>query len=389
MRILLFSSLYPNDENQQHGIFVENCMRHLIRDTDTEVTVIAPVPWFPFRASVFGQYGSYARVPRHDERYGIKIYHPKFLVLPKIGMTLAPKTMAMAGLDCAKRLMAKGAAFDVICAQYFYPDGVAATKIGKKLGLPVTITALGSDINVIARYEKPRRMMLQASEDAGQMMAVSAALRNSMIDTGMPAEKISVLRNGIDLDVFHPVARDDARSSFNVSSNSTCIFVGNLVPLKRVDLIIEAVASVDGGTLLIAGDGPEKENLQALAARLGVTDRVRFLGRLAAGEVVRLCSAADALLLASESEGWPNVLLEAMACGTPVVAVDVGGVREIIKAPEAGIVVAERSASALATGLKRLFSNRPDRAATRRYAEGFSWHATSLAQRRIFDGLRR
>jgi len=135
---------------------------------------------------------------------------------------------------------------------------------------------------------------------------------------------------------------------------------------------------------MIAGEGPERSALERLAANLKVSGRVRFLGNVPHAELHRVYSAADALVLASSREGWPNVLLEAMACGTPVVASNIWGNPEVVSRPEAGVLMNERSAAGVAEGVKRLFAALPERQATRRYAEGFSWDATSEGQLRLF-----
>ncbi len=387
MNIILFSSLYPNAENPQHGIFVENRLRQLILDENVTVTVIAPVPWFPFRSKLFGQYGSYARVDREELRFGIRVLHPRYLVLPKIGMSISPLTLKQVGLKAIQCLIRKGEKFDLIDAHYFYPDGVAATRIGKSLGLPCVVTARGSDINVLPNFTKPRAAIVQASKDADHMITVSTALKDAMIKLGVNPAKITVLRNGVDLDFFTPHDQTIIRQSFGLKGQKVVAFVGNLVALKGVDLIMKATAKLEGVHLLIAGDGPEKPALIELAKELKLDGRVKFLGRLSAGEIVKLYNASDVLVLASAREGWPNVLLESMACGTPVVATDVGGVKEIITNDVAGLIVKERSSEAIAVALKQILDKSIDRPAIRKYAEAYSWPETSEGQKKIFESL--
>jgi len=136
--------------------------------------------------------------------------------------------------------------------------------------------------------------------------------------------------------------------------------------------------------LVIIGNGPERAALGTLAQESGVADRVAFAGVMAQEDLRHYYGAADALILASSREGWANVLLESMACGTPVVASRVGGTPEVVTAPEAGLMMAERTPEALADAVRRLFGHYPDRNATRRYAEGFSWADTTAGQLRLF-----
>ena len=195
----------------------------------------------------------------------------------------------------------------------------AAAMLGRALGKPVTITARGTDINYIPRYRLPRKQILSVAREASGLIAVSQALKTEMAALGIPPDRITVLRNGVDLQTFHPGDRATARRELGLTGR-TLLSVGHLIPRKGHDLIISALFRLEGYTLLIAGEGPEKPALHALAQKLGVAARVRFLGSLPHSDLPRIYSAADALVLASSREGWPNVLLEAMACGTPVVA---------------------------------------------------------------------
>ena len=175
MKILTFSTLFPNDIQPYHGVFVENRLRHLLERCDgIESRVIAPVPWFPFAGSAFGQYGKYAAAPRRETRHGLEIDHPRYPVIPKVGMTLAPFLLYAASRGPVRRLLESGYDFDLIDAHYFYPDGIAAAMLGRQLGKPVVITARGTDLNLIPQYALPRRMILWAAAQAAGMITVCA-----------------------------------------------------------------------------------------------------------------------------------------------------------------------------------------------------------------------
>jgi hypothetical protein len=192
IRTLLFSTLYPNSVRPSHGIFVETRLRHLLASGQVETRVIAPVPWFPFQHTMFGDYAHYAAIPHQEEPNGIQIDYPRYLLLlPKIGMNTAPYTLARTGLEAAKKLIASGYDFDLIDAHYFYPDGVAATMIGKALNKPVVINARGTDINLIPQYPKPQQMILQATRDCDAMITVGAALKDEIVGLGGAADKVT------------------------------------------------------------------------------------------------------------------------------------------------------------------------------------------------------
>lgn len=383
LRLLTFSTLFPNSAAPSHGVFVQNRLRHLIDSGEAESRVIAPVPWFPSRNARFGARAAYAAAPRREERHGLELDHPRYPLIPKVGMTAAPALLYLWALPAARRLLASGYDFDLIDAHCFYPDGVAAALIARRLGKPLTITARGTDINLIPAHALPRRQILWAAAQADGMITVCQALKDEMIALGVAGERISVLRNGVDLDLFRPQDRAALQARYGLAG-PTLISVGHLIQRKAHDLVIEALPHLPDFRLLIVGDGPEDAKLRVLADRLGVAGRVDFLGRRPHEELPGLYAAADALVLASSREGWANVLLEAMACGTPVVASNVWGTPEVVAAPEAGRLMAERSGAAIASAARDLFADLPDRAATRAYAEGFSWDATTQGQLDLF-----
>ena len=389
IRLLTFTTLYPNPEQPQHGVFVENRLRHLLASGAAETRVVAPVPWFPLTAERFGTYGSYARVPRHEERHGIAIDHPRYFLPPKIGMVPAPLLLYWGARRAVDRLRRDGYDFDVIDAHYFYPDGVAAALLAQALGKPLVITARGTDINLIPQYDVPRRLIQWAAGRASAMITVCAALKTALSELDAPADRITVLRNGVDLRNFHPIDPGQARTRLGEAPDGLLLAsVGHLIERKGHHHVIGALADLPQARLVVAGTGPERAALEALAQRLGVGDRVRFLGHVPHQELAQLYSAADALVLASSREGWANVLLEAMACGTPVVASDIWGTPEVVAAPEAGRLMPELSAAGVARAVTDLLAARPDRADTRRYAERFSWDETTAGQIAIFEKLR-
>lgn len=386
MRLLTFSTLFPNAEKQNHGIFVQTRLRNLLTTPGIASRVVAPVPWFPSGARRFGEYGAHARVPAREERFGIDVLHPRFPVLPKIGMSLSPLLLAAAVKPTIARMIDEGYDFDLIDAHYFYPDGVAAVKLGRYFNKPVVITARGSDITLIPQYALPRRMVQWAAHNAQGIITVCLALKEALVELGVPAHRIVSLRNGVDLKLFQPRDRATARAALDMTG-FTLLSVGRLDRNKANDLTISALPMLPDVRLMIAGAGPERDNLEQLARKLGVADRVRFLGAVPQPELPAYYGAADAMVLASAREGWANVLLEAMACGTPVVASNVWGTPEVVAAPPAGLLMSERTPQALAAAVTRLRENYPSHADTRRYAEGFSWDDTTRGQIALFEKI--
>lgn len=384
VRVLVFSTLYPNAAQPNHGVFVENRLRATLEHGGLEATVIAPIPYFPTRHQAFGRYAAFARAPRHEVRHGVEVWHPRYAAIPKIGSTWAPEALFRAGLKLARRLQRRGQVFDVIDAHYFYPDGVAAAQLGRALGLPVVITGRGTDLTLIPKDVGPRMRIRWAANEAAAMVTVCEDLRKRLVALGAPAARTLVLRNGVDLELFHTGDRAAARRAMQVEG-FTMLCVGLLIPRKGHELVIRALVDAPDCRLLIAGDGPLRGDLEALARRLKVADRVRFLGEVAHAELPKIYAAADVLVLASSREGWANVLLEAMACGTPVIATDVNGASEIVQGPEAGLLMVERTPECLLASLRRLRSRPPRREETRAYAESFGWERIGRANKALLQ----
>jgi teichuronic acid biosynthesis glycosyltransferase TuaC len=383
IKILTFSSLYPNAAQPTHGIFVENRLRHLLESGEIEVKVVAPVPWFPLASPAFGKYGNFAKVPMHEVRHGIEVWHPRYWVLPKIGMSIAPLLMARAVRETVRNIREQGFDFDLIDAHYFYPDGVAACMVANSLGKPFVVTARGTDINLIPRHSLPKRWILWAAKKSRAMISVCQALKNEMAKIGIAADKVTALRNGVDLEFFNPGNREEIRKQLNISGKAL-LSVGYLIERKGHHLVIEALSRLPDVRLYIAGEGEMSAQLRKLASILGVADRVIFLGALDRESLRRYMIVADALVLASSREGMANVLLEALACGTPVVATPLWGTPEVVAVPEAGVLTRDRSVEGIVEGVNRLFAHYPSRDATRRYAEKFSWEDTTRGQLEIF-----
>ena len=386
MRVLTFSTLFPNHERPNFGVFVENRLRHLVATGGIESTVLAPVAYFPSRSERFGVWAQQARVARRETRHGLVVHHPRWLAIPKIGTSVSPLTLYWASLRALRKLVAGGLRFDLIDAHYLYPDGVAAVWLGRAFNCPVVITARGSDVTEFPDLAIPRRYIEGAIAGADALISVSGGLRDRLIELGAPPEKVTVLRNGIDTDLFHPVERPAARAALGLT-RPTLISVGGLIPRKRNHLTIDAMRLLDNVDLIIVGEGPQHGALQGQIDRLGLGDRVRLLGPRPHGELALYYGAADAMVLASSREGWANVLLEAMACGTPVVASRIPGNPEVVRAAEAGLIVDDNTAEGIAASVRALFANPPDRAATRAYAEKFGWAETSAGQLALFRRL--
>lgn len=388
IKTLLFSTLYPSSVRPGHGAFIETRLRELLNSGQVETRVVAPVPWFPSTHPRFKSYAQMASTPHREIWNGIEVFHPRYPLPPKVGQNIAPFLLAKWALPKIRELIQNGFNFDLIDAHFFYPDGVAAAIIAKKLGKPFVCTARGSDINLYKNDAIPRRLIKWAIQQSAANIGVCQDLINQIEALEGDPKKSHVMRNGVDLLRFKPVDRSEARKYIGLDNkNLLLISVGNLVSLKGHDLTIKMLASIPDARLIIVGSGELMEELKQLAQSIGVADRVTFAGQRKSDELKYFFSAADVMVLASSREGWANVLLESMACGTPVVATKVNGTPEVVANEIAGQLAEIRDVEHLKKAFDQLMAKYPSRGAVRRYAEQFSWTETTDAQLGLFSEL--
>ena len=343
-----------------------------------DVTVINPLGIAPWPLSMAKSYGALKTLPGQEQWRGLDVYRPRFTAIPRIGGSLNPAMIARAVLPLARRLHAEQP-FDLIDAEFFYPDGPAAMRLSGALGIPFTIKARGADIHHWGDDPGCRKQLLQAADKAAGLLAVSGALKADMAAIGINADKITVHYTGLDQSRF--ALRNRATEKVRLGITGPLILcVGALIPRKNQALLIEALVSLPGATLMLAGHGPAEADYRVLAEKLGVTERVCFMGSVANDALPTLYAAADVMALVSESEGLANAWVEALACGTPVVASDVGGIRELVKSPAAGRIV-DRHPAAIAAAIAGLLANPPSPEAVAANVSAFSWdeNAQTLA----------
>jgi teichuronic acid biosynthesis glycosyltransferase TuaC len=367
LRVLTLSSLFPDAGRPGFGGFVARQTQALAAQPGVTVKVVAPVGLPPWPLALHPRYAARRSLPRAETWEGLEVHRPHFPVLPRIADARSAEAMARALLPLLRRLD-----FDVIDAEFFWPDGVAAVRLGRALDAPVSIKARGSDIDFWGSRPAVAAQMLSAAGQADGLLAVSAALKERMIALGMPTEKIAVHYTGIDAERFGPRDRAAAKAALGVAG-PIAITVGALVPVKGQRLAIEALARVPEATLLVVGEGPERSRLEAAAGPY-----VRFLGRQPHEALPALLGAADVLVHTAEREGLANVWVEALACGTPVVVTDTGAAHEVVDRPALGHVV-PRDAEAVAAAIRAILADPPAPETVSAGAARFSWDANGAA----------
>jgi glycosyltransferase involved in cell wall biosynthesis len=386
VRVLSIATLFPNPSRPGFGRFVERQANAVAARDDVELVVVNPLAVVPGPLAPLFHNSAELATPQREQRTGYAVHRPRYPRLPLVGPRLNPALIARAVLPLVRRLHCE-APFDLVDAQFFFPDGPAAARIAAALGLPLTIKARGSDIHHWGTVSHARRAMLDAAGKASALLSVSAALAGDMATLGMDRGKIEVHYTGLDHTLFHPRDRAEARHSLASwdeerdeittvpAGGRLLVSVGNLIPLKGQALVIEALASLPDTHLLICGSGPESRNLRDQAEAIGVANRVH-IGGYAPQDLAVVLAAADAMVLPSANEGLANAWIEALACGTPLVITDVGGAREVVTSPAAGRIV-KRTPQAIAEGVRALLADPPSQAETASHAARFSWDANA------------
>jgi teichuronic acid biosynthesis glycosyltransferase TuaC len=374
LRILSIATLFPDATRPNFGIFVERSLAALARQPGIELTVVAPVGLPPWPLSLHPRYAPLRTLPRQENWHGLNVLRPRFILLPKVGARFNAGAISRAFLRLARSLHGR-INFDVIDAQYFHPDGPAAHRIAAALGLPFSIKARGSDISAWARRKDTAPAIFAAAKAASGLLAVGEAIKADMVAIGLPADKIRVHYTGLDAAKFHPQDRQTARAEWSLPANAPVLLtVGALIERKGQAKVIEAMAMLPPETIyVVAGSGPDHDQLARLAAAAGCAGRVRLLGAVPNDRLPSLYSAADVMVLPSESEGLANAWVEALGCGTPLVLADIPPAHEVIDGPDAGRIVAS-DAAAIAAAIGDLIANQPDREAlAARTRTRFDW----------------
>jgi len=389
MNVLVFTSLYPNNMWPNHGVFVKERMTHFAKLHGCEIKVVAPVPYFP--AVPMNWRWQFSQVARLESRDGIDVHHPRYFITPKIGMALYGWLMFLSVLPMVKKIQ-KEFEFDLVDVHYVYPDGFAAIQLGRFFKKPVVVSARGSDVNLYRTFPLIRKLLQYVLRRADSVIAVSQALKQTMVQLGIPERKISSIPNGVDTEKFFPLSREQARQQLGLQCSRMLLSVGNLTSNKGFDLLIGAFPIVTEILdkkdihLAIVGEGPFRNELEAMIFKLRLESRVHLIGAVPHAKLRLWYSAADVFCLASHREGWPNVILESLACGTPVVATPAGGIPEILNSEILGVLT-ERDERKIAGAIVSALNKEWMSEELVNYARNYSWDRTASAVLRVFQSV--
>jgi len=349
MKIIVLTNLYPNKAEPNRGIFIKHQVTALSKICD--VKVIAPVSF----------YSGLLKNKKHpdfpgvsfDKIDGVEVLYPKYFYTPKIFRALYGFFMFFSVLPLCKKL-SKTYSPDIYISYWLYPDGFATTLLGKFFKKPFITNALGCDLNHYTTYYFRRKMIGYATKNADLNLILGKQMRPKLKCLGVPDEKILDVFNGVRKDKFFPVDKNEARKKLKLDFNSPIIiFIGRFSEEKGVKNLIAALGKLSNTDvkLILIGEGHLRGDLEKQVDALGLKNRVRFTGLIKQDELPLWINASDLLCLPSLREGWPNVIMESLACGTPVVASNVGAIPEIISCDKYGYLAEPNKQEELAKQL--------------------------------------
>ncbi|MDI6787412.1 MAG: glycosyltransferase family 4 protein [Planctomycetota bacterium] len=359
MKVLLLTHLFPSEVKPSVGTFSMERVKALSKYC--EVKVVSFRFWFPFARKIRGLF-IYTEAPSHDVIEGIEVFYPWVLGLPRFDMTAWQSILFFVSYLISLRRIRRDFDFDLIHGCSVDLSGFAAVLLGMIFHRPVIVTGEGSDIHTFSSYPLLGRLIRYTLRHCDRIIAVSAGLKDAMVKLGVSHQKIVVVHNGVDSDKFKPMDQISIRQKLNLPRDKKIIlFVGALRTIKGLIYLVQAIKEMSRKRsdflLVLVGSGPLQEELEAQVLKAGVEEYVRFVGLRPYDEIPKWMNACDVFCLPSLQEGFGVVLIEAGACGRPVVATRVGGIPEIVIDGETGLLVEPRSSEQLAEALERLISN--------------------------------
>jgi len=393
--ILVLTNSFPNPNKIHWGIFIAQTLKHLSEYYCIEV--IKPVPWVPKIIKYFttktSDMHTYSNLPQNWAWEGMNVHYLRFFYFPKISQSFHSIFIAFHLYFRIKCLGVKNIA--LINAHYLYPEGVAAVVLGKILNLPVVISARGSDVNIEATHFLKRPQIKWAINNASMVIGVSKDLCEKMQKIICYSHKIiRFIPNGINHSLFQNLDKKMCREKLSLPHDKKILlFVGRIDPVKNIINLIKAIRvlkdqnKVNFHTILI-GDGPLEETIQNKIKESELSTDIVMIGMKPHNEIPVWMTAADILCLPSINEGQPNVILESLACGTPVVGSNVGGIPELIN-EQNGYLFSPHSINEIANAIHTAMLSNWDRESVAHTVQHLTWENTATAYKICFDNLLR
>jgi teichuronic acid biosynthesis glycosyltransferase TuaC len=391
MHTVFVSNLFPSPSSPLRGLFSKYIVASLRRHCD--VTVCCPLPWTPPIKAFYNLFPEYdfANVPYHiSGGADFNAYYPKYFLIPKLSDALHASFMIPGLYHCLHRIH-KSHPIDLLNAHWIYPDGTAAYAVSKLLKIPCVLTALGCDINEMPRHQALRRQIEWALSSSRFITSVSEQLKNNIVDITGKDDNVAVIPNGVDLKQFTLASKEDCRARLNLPKNaSIVVYVARLSEEKGPHILAQAIKHIASRGLLrdilflFIGDGPLKAAVENSLMDEIASGFVRFVGVKTHAELPLWISASDLLCLPSLREGHPNVAMEALACGRPVVASRVGDLPSILN-DVTGVLFTPGDPVALSDGLVSSLQKKWRPACIREAVAAHSWDSCASAYFKVYQ----
>lgn len=389
LRVLVLSRAYPNNVTETLGVWARGVTRQVA--TFAQVKVVAPVPYCPPLPGMPESFARFRRVDRHRWDGAVESIHPRFLLGPGYSTHSIESLLYLAGVSACVRRLRRDFPFDVIHAHFAYPDGVVAAHLGRKYRVPVVITEQNIWGPWMNQYASVCRRAIDAVRSSARVIAISRSVQTTMERFTGPLDNLTIIPDGVDASEF--TARPDGVPYVP----NQILFVGAVRAVKGVDILLRSIKSlVDRGRdvqLVLVGEAyytkyrQEEDRLKQMVQELGLAERVRFEGKQPLPDLVRSMQQSAVLVLPSHAESLGMVLIEALACGTPVVATRCGGPEDIV-ADQVGVLVPPGDADALTAGIEQVLATRHayDPSRLRAYAlEKFGLESVGRRMKAVYE----
>lgn len=386
------SYLFPNKFYPSYGIFVLNRLKHVNRYC--EIKVIAPVPYFPFM-EILSRYHNYSKVPRFELLEGLDVFHPKFLIVPKYCKWLDAITYFLSTLPRVLKLR-KTFDFDLVDVHWVYPDILAGYIYSRITRKKLVVTVRGKEAILFGNVDIRNRIVDFFMKKADLVVALSEELAELLQAKGVDKDRIVVIRNGVDTEQFRLHDKRQSRDNLGIDPEKNVILsVGSLIERKGFDKVICCLPAIlkkhpNIVYYIVGSAGPEgnfETQLRQLIQKKGLEKHVIMAGNQPNERLVSWYNAADLFCLPSKGEGSPNVVYEALACGTPVVAHAVGDVPEALCQPFLGYLVDPDDPNDLERKLLAGLHKPWDRQQISTYMGSFTWDSCARQVMQHFEGI--
>jgi teichuronic acid biosynthesis glycosyltransferase TuaC len=387
---IVITNLFPNAVERTRGMFVWQETLSMRERHGYDLRVLAPLPWVPPFLRDKGRY-AYHGAPAVETLEGFTVHHPRHLVTPRVLRFCYGDYVYWGLRGLYARLHAERPA-DFIVAHYAFPDGYAALRLARHYRIPLLVKVRGSDVNLFTESLIRRRLTMATLRGADRVVAVSAALKARMVELGLAAEHVTVMPNGVNVERFAPRDRAACRRELGLpEAPFLFLFVGTLRTIKGLTTLLQAFRALPEmqrrrARLVLIGEGELEEDLRGRIERFGMAEQVSLLPPVPHTEIPRWVGACDCLVLPSTMEGYPNVLVEALAAERPVIASRVGGIPEIVVDGATGILVPPGEAWPLTDAMQRMLEGFVFDA-SRATAAGRRWEDVADEMHGLIDGM--